>query len=109
VKTTKDELVTVNVDERQQVLEKGEHVLEKGEHVPDRRESIPTTTHEKEEEARVNTEIRNDAPGGNSTTLVNSMGHVTLSRPDGESHAHSLSTASIASQRLNDALRTNSL
>jgi hypothetical protein len=53
VKTTKDEMVTVNVDERQQVLEKGEHVLEKGEHVPDRRESIPTTTHEKKEEASV--------------------------------------------------------
>jgi hypothetical protein len=74
VKTTKDELVTVNIDEVQQVPEKGEdvpergeNISEEGEHVPDKRESIPMTTDlpEKGEEASVTTEIRHDTPGGN--------------------------------------------
>jgi hypothetical protein len=100
VKTTKDEGITKVVAEKICAPEEGEHI-------PEERISVSEvlTRGENDRSTAPGQTIRNDEPGGILLHLNKTKEHEPTSRPADACHAHRVSTASLASQRLNEDLR----
>jgi hypothetical protein len=108
MKTIDTNGATVDIDPVIPTHEKGEDTHKKGEQSAETGENAPVTDGRpvKGEHA----ETHPHAPGGDSQLLNTHVGHVSrccdTEFPEERSHAAYLSTASLASQCLNDALRT---